>query len=74
VIDDNKIDLRRAEYPVEETIARLDAMPWPSRAKEILGQVLRLGRLPSTAAGDGVESTIEEDAGPDDFEEVAEPE
>jgi diadenosine tetraphosphatase ApaH/serine/threonine PP2A family protein phosphatase len=47
VIDDNKIELKRAAYPVEETIARVETMPWPRRAKDITASVLRLGRLPS---------------------------
>jgi putative phosphoesterase len=46
IIDDNKIELKRVEYPVEETIARIEASPLPERAKLILKQSLRLGRLP----------------------------
>jgi putative phosphoesterase len=45
VIEGNKIELRRVEYPIEETVARIEQMPWPSRAKEIAASVLRLGRL-----------------------------
>jgi putative phosphoesterase len=46
VIDDNRIELKRAEYPVEDTVARVEAMPWPRRAKDITTSVLRNGRLP----------------------------
>jgi putative phosphoesterase len=46
VIDDGKIALRRVAYPVEETIARLEATSVPARAKQIFSQSLRLGRLP----------------------------
>ena len=46
IIDDNKIEMKRVEYPVEETIARIEAMPWPRRGKEILGFVLRSGGCP----------------------------
>ena len=42
IIDDNKIELKRMAYPIEETIARIEAMPWPRRAKEISASVLRL--------------------------------
>ena len=45
VIEGGKIELKRAEYPIEETVARIEQMPWPRRAKEITASVLRLGRL-----------------------------
>ena len=48
IIEGNKIELKRAAYPIEQTVARIDQMPWPRRAKEITASVLRLGRL-STA-------------------------
>ena len=47
VIEDNKILLKRVEYPVETTVARVESMPWPRRAKDITTCVLRLGRLPA---------------------------
>jgi putative phosphoesterase len=47
VIEDNRIELKRLEYPVERTIARIQAKPWPRRAKEMLHHVFREGRLPS---------------------------
>lgn len=47
VIEDNKIELKRVAYPIEQTIARVEDMPWPRRAKEMMGQVLRLGRMPA---------------------------
>ncbi len=46
IIDDDKIELRRISYPIEETVARVEAMPWPRRAKELTVTSLRLGRLP----------------------------
>jgi putative phosphoesterase len=45
IIEGNKIDLKRVEYPIEETVARVEEMPWPRRAKDITASVLRLGRL-----------------------------
>ena len=46
IIEDHKIELRRIPYPIEETVARVEAMPWPRKAKEMTAFVLRLGRLP----------------------------
>ena len=46
MIEDNRIELRRIAYPIEETIARIDVMPWPRRTKEITSHVLRFGKLP----------------------------
>jgi putative phosphoesterase len=48
VIEDGKIELKRVAYPVDETIARVRAMPMPERAKQMLAQGLRLGRLPGS--------------------------
>lgn len=47
IIENNRIDLKRVEYPVEQTLARIDASLWPQRAKEMLTHVLRVGRLPA---------------------------
>jgi putative phosphoesterase len=52
VIDDNKIELKRVEYPVEETIARVDATDLPERAKELLRHAFRVGRLPEALPAD----------------------
>jgi putative phosphoesterase len=46
IIDDKKIELKRIEYPIEETVRRVEQMPWPDRAKEMTSYVLRNGRLP----------------------------
>jgi putative phosphoesterase len=54
VIEDNRIELKRVEYPVEETVARVESSPLPERAKELLCHCLRAGRLPDSF------STIEE--------------
>ncbi len=45
VIDGNKVELKRVEYPVEETIARIEASPLPPRAREMLAEAYRLGRI-----------------------------
>ena len=46
IIEDGKISLRRVEYPVEETVARIEAADMPERARALLAQSLRAGRLP----------------------------
>lgn len=46
VIDDGKIELKRVEYPIEHTIAAMEATDLPARAKELYAQSLRMGRLP----------------------------
>lgn len=47
VIDDGKISLKRVAYPIEETVARIDATDLPDRAKRLLSEGLRQGRLPA---------------------------
>ena len=65
IIDDGKIEMKRVAYPVEQTVARIEAMPWPRRAKEILGYVLRVGRLPALAGPEWSGTPdIEDEPGP----------
>jgi len=45
VIDDHRIELKRVEYPIHETIARLDRSRLPDRAKTMLGAAYTMGRL-----------------------------
>jgi putative phosphoesterase len=66
LIDDNKIEMKRIAYPVEQTIARIEEMPWPRRAKDILGQVLRLGRMPAPIDKDGNESAVDDEPDSDE--------
>ena len=49
-------------YPVEETIARIEAMPWSPRAKEMMQHALRSGRLPGVTP----DPDVLEDVGADD--------
>ena len=49
IIDGNRIELKRVEYPVEETVARVEASALPERAKQLLSHCLRHGRLPDGA-------------------------
>jgi len=50
IIDDNRIELKRVEYPVEETIARIEATSLPEKAKAMMTHGLRHGRLPEVVA------------------------
>ncbi len=63
--DNNKIEMKRIEYPVEETIARIEAMPWPRRGKEIMSYVLRFGYLPQNLDHDGKAAPLSPESDPD---------
>jgi putative phosphoesterase len=65
VIEDRRIELKRVAYAVEETVARIETMPWPRRAKEITAHVLRLGRLPSAMEDDGSDLSLDDEPDPD---------
>ncbi len=54
VIEDQKIELKRVAYPIEETVARVEASPLPERAKQLLAYSFRNGRLPESTQDDGV--------------------
>jgi putative phosphoesterase len=43
IIEDYKVDLRRIEYPVEDTIAIIHASSLPDLAKEMLTEIFRTG-------------------------------
>ena len=45
VIDGNKIELKRVAYPIEQTIAQLEASSLPEKAKEMFRECYRHGRL-----------------------------
>jgi putative phosphoesterase len=60
VIDDSKIELKRVAYPVEETLERVEASPMPEKAKQLLAQCLRLGRMPG-ASESGIEDEDEDE-------------
>jgi putative phosphoesterase len=64
IIEDNKIEMKRVAYPVEETIARIEAMPWPRRGKDLMGFVLRYGRLPFHVGLDRPSSAPDDEPGP----------
>jgi diadenosine tetraphosphatase ApaH/serine/threonine PP2A family protein phosphatase len=53
VITDNVIELRRIEYPVERTLETVRTSPLPDRAKEMLTEVYRTGRLVVHRNGNG---------------------
>jgi putative phosphoesterase len=66
IIEDNKITLKRVEYPIEATVARVESMPWPRRAKDITASVLRLGRLPAQFDQDEPSTASDGEPDPDD--------
>jgi len=43
VIDDGRVEFKRVEYPVEETLRRIDASTLPDDAKRLTAEVLRTG-------------------------------
>jgi putative phosphoesterase len=48
VIDGGKIELKRVAYPIEESVRRVHDSNIPDRAKAMLAECLRTGRLPAT--------------------------
>ena len=44
VIDDNRVELKRIEYPVEATVRTIQESSLPDQAKELLTEVFRTGR------------------------------
>lgn len=46
IIEDGRVELKRVEYPVEETVAQVEQTAWEDRAKSMMINVLRHGRLP----------------------------
>jgi putative phosphoesterase len=44
VIEDYKVELQRVEYPIEETVATIQASTLPEPAKELLAEVFRTGK------------------------------
>ncbi len=46
IIENNKVELKRIDYPVEETVAQVESSSLPDRAKRLLVHSLRFGRLP----------------------------
>ena len=46
------MELKRLEYPVEETVRVIQESPLPEEARETLAAVFRTGEVPSRLAGD----------------------
>ena len=67
IIDDHRIEFKRVTYPVEETIARIEAMPWSQRAKEMMQHALRSGRLPGATADPDALADVESGADLGDY-------
>ncbi len=54
MIEDGRIELKRVSYSIDETVARVERTDMPERAKTMLIQSLRLGRLPQVGKQDGL--------------------
>jgi putative phosphoesterase len=52
IIEDYKVELKRLEYPVEETVRVIQESSLPEDARETLSAVFRTGEVPSRLAGD----------------------
>ena len=52
VIEDYKVELKRHEYPVDETLRVIQESGLPEEAREALSAVIRTGGLPSRLATD----------------------
>lgn len=48
MIDGNKIELRRIDYPINDTISAVNSSPLPGDVKQLLASVYRDGRLPES--------------------------
>lgn len=55
VIDDNRVEIKRFEYPVEATIRTVQESNLPDQAKAMLSEVFRTGRIPYKAEGNNQE-------------------
>ncbi len=51
IIEDHHVELKRAEYPVEETVRQVLVSSLPEMAKGLLSEVFRNGTLPPLDAG-----------------------
>jgi predicted phosphodiesterase len=47
IIEDGRIELKRIDYPIDETVHRIQQTDMPDRAKWLLSESLRIGKLPS---------------------------
>jgi hypothetical protein len=52
IIDGGKVELRRVDYPIDDTVARVEASTLPERAKRLMINSLRFGRLAGAAPSD----------------------
>jgi putative phosphoesterase len=64
IIEDGRIELKRVSYPVAETVGRLADSSIPERAKSMLTEALRQGRLDLQANGNFAENEPDEDGSP----------
>lgn len=51
VIEDNKVELKRVAYPIDETLRSIQKSTLPDTAKNMIAQVLRTGKSASSGSG-----------------------
>lgn len=58
IIEDGRIELKRVSYPIDEIAARIEKADMPDRAKALLIQSLRLGKLPAPGREEGAQADV----------------
>ena len=48
IIDDNRVELKRVNYPIDEAVRSIDESGLPEGVRSQLAQVLRSGGMPKT--------------------------
>ena len=61
IIDNNAIELRRVEYPIDRAIESIRATDLPDRAKEMLAEVYRTGKLANGKNGSRAGERMKDD-------------
>jgi putative phosphoesterase len=51
IIEDHRVELKRIEYPIEDTVRTVQESKLPEAAKELLVEVFRTGSMPRPANG-----------------------
>ncbi len=72
IIDDNRIELKRVKYDIEETVQRVESMDWEPRAKQMTAHVLRTGRLPLDSMSSGLGTSLQGPSDPDTVSDLSE--
>jgi putative phosphoesterase len=52
VLDNQQLELKRVEYPIDETVRTIQESTLPDAAKDLLAEVIRHGGMPKAATSD----------------------